>query len=76
MSGRTPVLPDYDLNQHLKFSLTRHTGPATFHFVPAGHDAAQMEVLLMSKGGFSISAAHAGRPRRAMYLQGQRGTCV
>ena len=30
----------------------------------------------MSKGGFSISAAHAGRPRRAMYLQGQRGTCV
>ncbi len=28
-----------------------------------------MEVLLMSKGGFSISAAHAGRPRRAMYLE-------
>ncbi len=30
----------------------------------------------MSKGGFSISAAHAGRPRRAMYLEGAPGTCV
>ena len=39
----------------------------------------QMEVLLMSKGGFSISAAHAGQPRRAMFLehaQFQEGTCV
>ena len=34
----------------------------------------------MSKGGFSISAAHAGQPRRAMYLEQQGrhqlGKCV
>ena len=29
----------------------------------------QMEVLLMSKGGFSISAANRGLPRRAMVLK-------
>ena len=33
----------------------------------------------MSKGGFSVSAAHAGQPRRAMFLehaQFQEGTCA
>ena len=44
--------------------------------IAATVDAAQMEVLIMSKGGFSISAAHAGRPQRAMYLEGALGTCV
>ena len=40
---------------------------------------AQMEVLIMSRGGFSISAAHRGLPRRAMfldYVQSEESTCV
>ena len=39
----------------------------------------QMEVLLMSRGGFSISAANRGLPRRAMVLKHDRNkenTCV
>jgi hypothetical protein len=38
----------------------------------------QMEVLIMSRGGFSISAAHRGLPRRAMfleYVQSEESTC-
>jgi len=55
-------------------ALRVNTDRANLH--EASLNSAQMEVLLMSKGGFSISAAHAGRPRRAMYLEGAPGTCV